>query len=276
MDDYRQIAVSLSSSSGYDFDVATEVVQGQLVTSIRPTGLDRGRSFSIVPFAQLRTVKAAVELDEFARPLLEAIYEHFDRSRDEIVAQCSEIQGNSSCVFYIAGLRHKDMSTLPNDIWSDFAFEVNQEIEASISHHQALEAVSVKALAILLSLLPLEPAKPTGIDREVGYPEGAAMAIMVNRYERDPRNRAAAIAIHGCACNICGFDFEKSYGDAGMGYIEVHHLVPLSLLPSNYLIDPKNDLIPLCSNCHSLVHRRTPPFSPEEVRGMITHLVDES
>ena len=33
----------------------------------------------------------------------------------------------------------------------------------------------------------------------LGYPEGALTTIRTNRYERDRRNRAAAIAIHGTA-----------------------------------------------------------------------------
>ena len=67
------------------------------------------------------------------------------------------------------------------------------------------------------------------------------------------------IKIHGCVCNICGFDFEKAYGETGKGYIEVHHITPIGQLSSaeGYEgTDPQKDLIPLCSNCHSMIHRK--------------------
>ena len=76
-----------------------------------------------------------------------------------------------------------------------------------------------------------------------------------NRYERDPKNRLNAIAIHGTTCFACGFNFEKKYGDRGVGYIEIHHLKPLSHQKEEVFVDPKKDLIPLCPNCHRMVHR---------------------
>ncbi len=57
-----------------------------------------------------------------------------------------------------------------------------------------------------------------------------------------------------CAC--CGLDFEKVYGGIGEGYIEIHHLYPISQFPDKHDVDPKNDLIPLCSNCHSMAHAK--------------------
>lgn len=38
------------------------------------------------------------------------------------------------------------------------------------------------------------------------------------------------------------------------------------MLPPSYRVDPIRDLIPLCSNCQSMIHRRTPVFQPDELR----------
>jgi len=38
------------------------------------------------------------------------------------------------------------------------------------------------------------------------------------------------------------------------GYIEVRHVVPVSQLGDDYVVDPKDDLIPLCPNCHAVAH----------------------
>ncbi len=74
-------------------------------------------------------------------------------------------------------------------------------------------------------------------------------------YERDPRNRAKAILYHGVSCFGCGFSFDLVYTqEHSKGYIEVHHIHPLSEGPKE--VDPQKDLIPLCANCHRMVHRR--------------------
>lgn len=54
----------------------------------------------------------------------------------------------------------------------------------------------------------------------------------------------------------CKFDFYKVYGELGVGYIEVHHIKPLHSLEEVVVVDPKNDLVCLCSNCHRMVHRK--------------------
>jgi len=87
--------------------------------------------------------------------------------------------------------------------------------------------------------------------------EGAIKEYYGKRYERDPANRMRAIEIHGLSCNVCGFNFEETYGERGKDYIEVHHVKPISSFEGNEQdIDPNIDLITLCSNCHRMVHRK--------------------
>ena len=55
-------------------------------------------------------------------------------------------------------------------------------------------------------------------------------------------------------CEACGFNFEITYGELGKGYIECHHIVPLWSFEDT--IETKiEDLVLLCSNCHSMIHR---------------------
>lgn len=86
--------------------------------------------------------------------------------------------------------------------------------------------------------------------------EGSQKMYLINTYERNPKNRKRAIEIHGLDCIVCGFNFEKTYGDLGKDFIEVHHLTPLNKLEKATEIDPLTDLVPLCANCHRMVHRR--------------------
>ena len=107
---------------------------------------------------------------------------------------------------------------------------------------------------------------PDEIPETSEYYEGSVKKIFVNRYERDPRARKECIDHYGVDCFICGFSFSAVYGDIADDFIHVHHLKPLSEIGADYKVNPIDDLRPLCPNCHAVVHRRTPPYSPEELR----------
>jgi 5-methylcytosine-specific restriction enzyme A len=102
--------------------------------------------------------------------------------------------------------------------------------------------------------------------RGLDFKRGALKKIQVNVYERDPRARAACLEHYGHKCSVCDFDFEKVYGEIGVGYIHVHHLIPLSKITTGYSVDPVTDLRPVCPNCHAVIHLRTILFTIEEVR----------
>lgn len=104
----------------------------------------------------------------------------------------------------------------------------------------------------------------------LGYEEGDVQKALVNKYERDGRNRELCLEVHGYKCAVCGFDFEAVYGPLGKGFIHVHHVVPVSQLGEGYLIDPVNDLIPVCPNCHSMLHRVNPPLMPDDLKKILS------
>lgn len=102
--------------------------------------------------------------------------------------------------------------------------------------------------------------------------EGRAGYYYGKKYERNPINRKRAIEIHGLVCKACDFDFEKFYGEHGKNFIEIHHIKPLSTLDEEMVIDPEYDLVPLCSNCHRMVHRKKENvLSVEELRNIISN-----
>ncbi|PCP15512.1 HNH endonuclease, partial [Klebsiella pneumoniae] len=49
----------------------------------------------------------------------------------------------------------------------------------------------------------------------------------------------------------------------------IHHLIPLSGIKQDYRLNPETDLIPVCPNCHAMLHRRDPPFTPEELKARL-------
>ncbi len=106
-----------------------------------------------------------------------------------------------------------------------------------------------------------------------GSSEGAAKTVYTTKYERDPSVRRAFLEgkrLEGkhIRCEVCGFDFEKTYGQLGAGYIEVHHKKPVS--EGERITDLNNDLVMLCSNCHRMIHRgRDHMITVEELKGII-------
>ena len=88
-----------------------------------------------------------------------------------------------------------------------------------------------------------------------GLFEGAKKTIAVNQYERNRDARQKCIDAHGYKCKVCGMDFEKMYGELGRGFIHIHHVVPISTIGKEYLLDPVKDLVPVCPNCHAMLHR---------------------
>lgn len=98
------------------------------------------------------------------------------------------------------------------------------------------------------------------------FVEGATTTIAVNSHERNRQARSACIKQHGTTCSVCKFHFETTYGMIAKDFIHVHHIVPLSQISEEYEVDPIRDLIPVCPNCHAVIHLTQPPMSIEELR----------
>ena len=96
--------------------------------------------------------------------------------------------------------------------------------------------------------------------------EGAKKMITVNFYERNCRARQLCIKHYGVKCQVCDFNFEKTYGEIGKDFIHVHHLTKVADIKDNYEVDPIKHLKPVCPNCHAMIHRQEPPYTIEELK----------
>ena len=69
-------------------------------------------------------------------------------------------------------------------------------------------------------------------------------------------------------CEACNFDFKNKYGERGEGFIECHHIVPLSEIEKEQ--ETKlSDLALLCSNCHRMVHRKKKWLTMSQLKKII-------
>ena len=113
-------------------------------------------------------------------------------------------------------------------------------------------------------------------DDEKKYIEGGIIKSVkeVSRIHRNSEARKKCLEHYfkeneNYKCQICYFNFKEKYGELGKNFIEVHHIqshTQLSNRIGEHEIDPTKDLIPVCSNCHSIIHRKNPPIKIEEMK----------
>lgn len=113
------------------------------------------------------------------------------------------------------------------------------------------------------------PRFPEEIEPGLKYEEGAVAQVLVNRYERSAEARDACIKHHGTSCAVCDFNFREVYGELGAGYIHIHHVIPLSKIRKKYKPDPHKDLVPVCANCHAMIHRNNEALTVAQLKSLI-------
>lgn len=89
--------------------------------------------------------------------------------------------------------------------------------------------------------------------------EGTKTKVYVNKFERNQKARKLCLEHYGYNCQTCSFNFEKTYGEIGKDSMHVHHIIPISKIRINYQVHPINDLIPVCPNCHLILHKKNAP-----------------
>lgn len=249
-----------------------ETVDGGAFDTIRPVSLEQGNSFAIVLARTHRQFEASFKADNFAGALLRAMSEAVksDKSSFCKARESAEAAGIQVHVA-INGDAGRDCINL-SDRWSKVEIDVSRRFP-SASQLSDLMATTLQVTSTCLSLVLTLTGTEVGLaapDNSVcSLPEGAKLRVEVNRYERNPVNRAVCIEHYGLQCQCCGFDFQRVYGLLGEGYIEVHHRTPVSRMGAGYLVDPVEDMIPLCANCHAAVHRNDPPVKVDELKALI-------
>lgn len=97
---------------------------------------------------------------------------------------------------------------------------------------------------------------PELIDKNAITFEGLKKSITVNKYERSSLARSKCIEYHGTNCKVCNINFNDVYGDLGKDFIHIHHIIPIHKIGKIYKVNYKEDLIPVCPNCHAMLHRK--------------------
>ncbi|MFZ4604444.1 MAG: HNH endonuclease, partial [Caulobacterales bacterium] len=75
----------------------------------------------------------------------------------------------------------------------------------------------------------------------------------------------------GTRCMGCDVSLGEVYGAVADGYIEAHHLKPLSTYGAGerVVLDTRRDFAVLCANCHRVIHRMEDASDVQGLRAII-------
>jgi predicted HNH restriction endonuclease len=156
---------------------------------------------------------------------------------------------------------HEALDGYRYDIPSD-KFIKNDIPEEKLKHKQNLWKKEIIEEQLIAEEIP---------ESEVGkLMEGAVKKIWVNVYERDPQARNDCLDYYRepldgrVKCWICKMDFAEDYDESMAGKMHIHHRKPLHEIGHEYKVDPIKDLLPVCPNCHYVIHALG--WSPEELK----------
>jgi 5-methylcytosine-specific restriction protein A len=268
--DAQDLQHAVQTRFGIAFAVQRQATAEGPVYRIRPADLPPTIGFTVDVQVGWRSLEARFTPGSFAAELVRAM-EHSDaqqRVAFRIFAGATQKAGGN-LVFRINSAPADPVSESWPSGWTscDLAMRRSNLVwgENGQEDDEQLRAWTCRFLGLIVALLPLEPVEPA----LAGEAEGAVVEILSKRYERSRLNRAACIEIQGSRCLVCGFDFGVMYGPIGEGFIHVHHVVSVSTVGAGTIIDPSRDLIPVCPNCHAMLHTSRPPMLPDALRSLI-------
>jgi len=146
-------------------------------------------------------------------------------------------------------------------------------LEQHIEYYEDLQSTTMHKIRAIFN----EFKNKKDFTSEIIYPdevesnllEGFKKEVTVNSCERNPIARKECLEYFGYNCSVCKINFEEKYGGIGKNFIHVHHLKQISNIKKEYTVNPIKDLIPVCPNCHAMLHKRNPPYSINELKDMI-------
>lgn len=262
MIDITKIQNYLKSCFIIGFDVKSKDINS---FHLAPTGAD-GTLFSLdISYTDVR-LKISAEPQKYAANFVDILSQSGEERRRCFISIWNEIGNKGLTVLINDSAVSKDEFLNFDKKWKHFCIILNKAPYYNIDEDESQDNCILHYIQLICDLfLTLFPYEIQGADSE-----GTETKVTVSKYERHPHNRDICLRLHGYKCAVCGFDFESVYGEIGRKYIEVHHIKPVCKFDGSEHFDPTKDLVPLCSNCHSMAHRRKEnPYSVQELKSFI-------
>lgn len=219
----------------------------------RDNQINRGLGFNVVVQEELNKYEVSINFENFAKDLsnhAEKIISCIPNSLSKLFESCPNLTT-------IVHKHYIETNLNPESIIFE-NWDLNI-IYKKVDEFNDADKFSDILISSILFLFPYELE---------GEEEGAAKSEILTKYERSHLNRSLCLAYHGYNCKACNINLKEQYGDIARNFIHVHHLCPISE-SGKVIPNPITDFVPLCPNCHSIAHLRTPPLTIEEIQNMI-------
>jgi predicted HNH restriction endonuclease len=162
----------------------------------------------------------------------------------------------------VSGDRDADGAPLNWEYWGKFATDRVISEQREIQEYEARSKRSG-----LSSVIILRPVVSDSDKKSEEFREGACQQVTRDQLERNKKARKKCIDLHGYRCAACGMLFSERYGEIGKDFIHVHHCAGMANEKGERTVDPQKDLVPVCPNCHAMLHRQSPvPYTIDELR----------
>lgn len=157
------------------------------------------------------------------------------------------------------------ISNMRRDLWAEYADKPEEVATMAKSIMAHLEEAEKTGQPLMSDIAEKD------IDMLAPSIEGRVLQVSHLRRERNPRlveklkdlrfDRQGFLD-----CEVCAFDYERSYGKRGHKFMEAHHRKPLSSLKPEGEEVRAEDYALICANCHRMIHRFSPWWTVEELR----------
>lgn len=208
------------------------------------------------------------EPQQYAAEFVKIISDSVEQERLVFSQYWNELQHNGKVLLKVNDIPLTTQEFVENrEQWNKFYLRYTQAPYFDADKDD--EAYVVSKYISLICAMMLSLVKYEIVGYSEGQKEGSVKTVQSKRYERNPINRELCLLEKGYTCSICGFNFETTYGNLGKDFIHVHHTMPVHMMGENYIVNPSEELFPVCPNCHAMLHRKDPPYTIEELKKLV-------
>ncbi|ONI46748.1 hypothetical protein AN644_02630 [Candidatus Epulonipiscium fishelsonii] len=78
--------------------------------------------------------------------------------------------------------------------------------------------------------------------------------------------KTICLEYYGAICEVCGTDYGYTYGNKFERLIDIHNMKSSNEEYDNLDVNPEEDLVPVCHNCHFIMHTKKPCYTIDEMK----------
>lgn len=268
MDLKKVVLNKLAETYHLSFDIEEKEQVGLHTLDIKLHDSDENYFGIQVSLRAKTRITLTCEPQQYAAEFVKLISKSTKQQRIVFTQYWHELQNKGKVTLKINDAQINETSFLDDDrSWNKFYLRYTEAPYFDAELDDEYEIVSRFVTIICGMMLSLINYEIEGYNE--GKKEGSAHIVKSKRYERNPINRELCLLEKGYSCSVCGFNFEEVYGEIGKSFIHVHHSMPVHMMGDDYIVNPSKELFPICPNCHSMLHKKDPPYTVDELKSIM-------